>query len=275
MDLTRSGKMSAKNMLIEYISISHVAGVDPCKVGQTRIPVFKIFPEKSKKDPKKTCFERTASARVSVCSHVNHVGARICGGGPAALACSETWTLSSCRIPGLRCLRIFVQQQFLQFHHRLLWVDSAPDEAMSFRRTDSVRIPSWLVVSDMTWQVRAISAHGPGQWSFTMDTQHVEDPKDETTKGFVGCRGQHPSRRQHLSHEGDLKLLDCWANQGCHQDQRRQMQSVWFKAGKGNFHHKKMGLNRFDSLYHSNSVIVRSAKSLQCQTVWYSVSPDL
>ena len=184
---------------------------------------------------------------MSVCSHVNHVGARICGGGPAALACSETWTLSSCRIPGLRCLRILVQlQQFLQFHHRLLWVDSAPDEAMSFRRTNSVRIPSWR--RGTVGGFRRHDMAGPcdlSTWSRAMEfydghsARGVEDPKDETTKRFVGCRGQHPSRRQHLSHEGDLKLLDCWPIKAVIKTRDARCNQCGSRPGKGIFITKK------------------------------------
>ena len=191
MDLTRSGlgKMSAKNVPIEYICISHVAGVDPCTVhnilGQNKNPSLQNL---SNKD----MFERTASVSVSVCRHVNHVGARIFGGGPAALARSETWTLSSCKIPGLRCFRFLFNFSSSSSNSVILgccgWTKHRTNLCLS-----GAPIPSAcrLGAGDGWWFPVFVDMTGPcdlSTWSRAMElydghsARGVADAKDETTK---------------------------------------------------------------------------------------------
>ena len=102
-----------------------------------------------------------------------------------------------------------------------------------------------LGAGDGWWFPVSVDMTGPcdlSTWSRAMEfydghsARGVADAKDETTKWYeMTCRLSRsaPFKTSASQPRRRLEVVGLWlANQGCHQDQRGQMQSVWFKAWK-------------------------------------------
>lgn len=158
---------------------------------------------------------------------------------------------------------------------------------MSFRRTDSVRMPSWrrarLVVSGFRRHDRSVRSqhmvqgNGVLRWTLSTWSCWCEGWNDKMIRNDLSI--VEVSTLQDVSISATTATWSCWIVgwpiKAVIKTREARCNQCGSRPGKW-FSLSLLGWNRFDSFYHTNSVhIVRSAKSLQCQTAWYSVSPDL